>query len=148
MLTLSLSLSAPSSSLWQWVCPFRGSTSPAREQLTWLVLLAGGWSSWLEAAPPALSTLHLLLRQQELYTQLPYGLGVACERTSLHFQTLEATRAEERRGPTQGAAFAEPQAQWPGSRWDGGGRHSLDTSATTRAACAWSVGAMGHGFYI
>ena len=24
----------------------------------------------------------------------------------------------------------------------------LDTSATTRAACAWSVGATGHGFYI
>lgn len=102
-----------------------------------------GWSSWLKAVPPALSTLHPLLTQQELYTQLSWGLGVACEQTSLHFQSMEATGTEGRRGPTQGAAFAEPQVRWPGSRWDWG-RPALPRHVCDHSSCLCLV-CQGHG---
>lgn len=94
--------------LWQQVCPFPGATSPAHEQLAWLVRES---VLCLQGSLP----LHPLLRQQELYTQCRAGWE-----SLLHFQSLGAMGAEGRRGSTHGAAFAEPPAQWPGPPWGPG----------------------------
>lgn len=141
VLTLSLSLSAPSSSLWQWVCPCPGSTSPAREQLTWLVR-----QSVLCPQRSLPSTRSLGSRSFRHSCRAGWESPVSGRHSISRVWKQQALK--EGGAPHMERPLLSPRCSGRGRGGPGGGQHSLDTSATTRAASAWSVRATGHGFYV